>query len=48
MQFGIKNIDSTETANWYLIEQMKSKLHGGGDLGAGFLDFRRAFDAANH
>ena len=48
MQFGFRKNHSTETALCYFIEQIKSKLDGGGVVGAVFLDFRKAFDTVNH
>ncbi len=32
----------------YLLENMKSKLDGGGVIGAVFLDLKQAFDTVNH
>lgn len=48
MQFGFRSNHSTETANCYLLQNMKSKLDGGGVIGAVFLDLKQAFDTVNH
>ncbi len=45
MQFGFRAHHSTETANCYFVEQIKSSLGDrGGVVGAVFLDFKKAFD----
>ncbi len=47
MQFGFHTNHLTETANCYFLESVKSKLDGG-EIGAVFLDFKKAFDTVNH
>ncbi len=48
MQFGFRAHHSTETANCYFVEQIKSSLDRGGVVGAVFLDFKKVFDTVNH
>lgn len=48
MQFGFRANHSTETANCFLVENIKSKLDKGGVVGAIFLDLKKAFDTVNH
>ncbi len=48
MQFGFRAHHSTETANCYFVEQIKSSLDRGSVVGAVFLDFKKAFDTVNH
>ena len=48
MQFGFRANYSTETANCFLIEKIKSLLDKGGIVGAVFLDVKKAFDTVNH
>lgn len=48
MQFGFRAHHSTETANCYFVEQIKSSLDRGGVVGAFFLDFKKVFDTVNH
>lgn len=48
MQYGFRVHHSTETANCYFVEQIKSSLDRGGVVGAVFLDFKKAFDTVNH
>lgn len=48
MQFGFRNHHSTETANSFLLENIKSKMDKGGMVGAVFLDLKKAFDTVNH
>ncbi len=48
MQFGFRAKYSTETANCFLIEKIKSLLDKGGVVGAVFLDLKKAFDTVNH
>lgn len=48
MQFGFRKHHSTETANCFFVEQIKSLLDKGGVVGAVFLDFKKAFDTVNH
>lgn len=43
LQFGFRKKYSTETACCYLLEDIKSRLDGGGVVGAVFLDLRKAF-----
>ena len=43
MQFGFCANHSTETANCYFLENVKSKLDRGGVVGAVFLDLKKAF-----
>ncbi len=44
MQFGFRAHHSTETANCYFVEQIKSSLDRGGVVGAVFLDLKKSFD----
>ena len=48
MQFGFRAKHSTEMANCFLLENVKSKMDKGGVVGAVFLDLRKAFDTVNH
>ncbi len=48
MQFGFRAKYSTETANCFLIENIKTLLDKGGVVGAVFLDLKKAFDTVNH
>ncbi len=48
MQFGFRANYSTEMANCYFTEKVKSLLDKGGVVGAVFLDLRKAFDTLNH
>ncbi len=48
MQFGFRSNHSIETANCFLLENMKSKLDKGGVVGAIFLDLKKAFDTVDH
>ncbi len=48
MQFGFRANYSTEMANCYFTEKVKSLLDKGGVIGAVFLDLRKAFDTLNH
>lgn len=48
MQFGFRKHHSTETANCFFVEQIKSLLDKGGVVGDVFLDFKKAFDTVNH
>ena len=48
MQFGFRSNHSTETANCFFIEKIKSLLDKRGVVGAVFLDLRKAFDTVNH
>ena len=48
MQFGFRANHSTETANCFFVENIKSKLDKGGIVGAIFLDLKKAFDTVNH
>ena len=48
MQFGFRTNHSTETANCFLLENIKLKLDKGGIVGAVFLDLKKAFDTVNH
>ena len=47
MQFGFRTNHYTETANCFFLENIKSKLDGGGVVGAVFLDLKKAFDTVN-
>ncbi len=47
MQFGFSANYSTEMANCYFTEKVKSLLDKGGVVGAVFLDLRKAFDTLN-
>lgn len=48
MQFGFRKHHSTETANCFLLENIKAKLDKGGVVGAIYLDLKKAFDTVNH
>lgn len=48
LRFGFRPNHSTESANCYFIENMKSLLDKNSVVGAIFLDFRKAFDTVNH
>lgn len=48
MQFGFRKYHSTETPNYFLLENIKSKLDKGGVVGIVHLDLKRAFDTVNH
>jgi len=48
MQFGFRSNHSTETANCFFVENVKSKLDKGGVVGAIFLDLKKAFDTVDH
>lgn len=48
MQFGFRKYHSTETANCFLLENIKTTLDKGGVVGAVFLDLKKAFDSVNH
>ncbi len=48
MQFGFRKNHSTETANCFFVEQIRSQLDKGGVVGAVFLDLAKAFDTVNH
>ena len=48
MQFGFRAKYSTETANCFFTEQIKSKMDNGGVVGAVFLDLKKDFDTVNH
>lgn len=48
MQFGFRSKHSTETANCYFIEGIKSRLDEGGIIGAVFLDLKKAFDTVSN
>ena len=48
MQFGFRVKHSTETANCFLLENVKSNMDEWGVVGAVFLDRRKAFDTVNH
>ena len=48
LQFGFRSNHSTETANCYFLEGLKSGLDKGGIVGAVFLDLKKAFDTVNH
>ncbi len=48
MQFGFRANYSTEMANCYFTEKVKSLLDKVGAVGAVFLDLRKAFDTLNH
>lgn len=47
-QFGFRAGYSTEMANCYLTENIKSKLDKGNVVGAVFIDLKKAFDTVNH
>ncbi len=48
MQLGFRAKYSTETANNFFIENIKTFLDKGGVVGAVFLDLKKAFDTVNH
>ena len=48
MQFGYRANHSTETANCFLLENVKLKMDKGGVVAAVFLDLKKAFDTVNH
>ena len=48
LQFGFCSNHSTETANCYFLESVKSRLDAGGTVGTVFLDLKKAFDTVNH
>jgi len=48
MQFGFRAKHSIDTANCFLLENIKLKLDKGGVVGAVFLDLRKAFNTVNH
>ena len=48
MQFGFRANHSTETANCFFVENIKSKMDKGGVVGANFLDLKKAFYTVNH
>ena len=47
-QFGFRPKCSTELANCYLLENIKSFLDRGNVVGAVFVDLKKAFDTVNH
>uniref|UniRef100_A0A8C6PUA8 Reverse transcriptase domain-containing protein n=1 Tax=Nothobranchius furzeri TaxID=105023 RepID=A0A8C6PUA8_NOTFU len=47
-QFGFRQKYSTESANCYLLEKIKTSLDKGCVVGAVFLDLKKAFDTVNH
>ena len=47
-QFGFRQGYSTETANCYLTENIKSKLDKGIVVEDVFIDLKKAFDTVNH
>lgn len=47
-QFGFRQKHSTETANCFLLEQIKGSLDKGNVVGAVFLDLKKAFDTVDH
>ena len=47
LQFGFRANHSTETANCYFLEGIKSRLDKGGIVGAVFLDLKKAFDTVD-
>lgn len=47
-QFGFRQKYSTESANCYLLEKIKTSLDKGNVVGAVFLDLKKAFDTVNH
>lgn len=48
MEFGFSAKHSTETANCFFVEKVKSLLDNGPVVGAVFSDLKNAFDAVNH
>ena len=48
MQFGFRAKHSTETANCFFGENIKSKMDKGGIVGEIFLDLKKAFNTVNH
>lgn len=48
LQFGFRPQYSTETANCFFVEQLKSAIDSGEIVGAVFLDLKKAFDTLNH
>ncbi len=48
MQFGFRKKYSTETANCFMLENIKTLMDKGGVVGAVFLDFKKAFETVNH
>lgn len=48
MQFGFRKNHSTETANCYFTEQIKSSLDEGGVVGAVLFDFKKTFPMVSH
>ena len=48
MQFGFRSNHSTETANCFLIENIKITLDKGGIVGAVILDLKKAFGTVDH
>ena len=48
MQFGFRASHSTETANCFFVENIKSEMDKGGIVGGIFLDLKKAFDIVNH
>lgn len=48
MQFGFRKKYSTEMANCFMLENIKSLMDKEGVVGAVFLDFRKAFETVNH
>ena len=48
LQFGFRAKFSTESANCFLLEQIKSYIDKGNLVGAVFLDLKKAFDTVNH
>ncbi len=47
MQFGFRASHSTETANCFLLENIKLKMDKGGVVGHIFLDLKKAFDTVD-
>ena len=47
LQFGFRANHSTDTANCYFLEGIKSRLDKGGIVGAVFLDLKKAFDTVD-
>ena len=48
MQFGFRANHSTETANCFFLESVKTKMDKQGVIGAVFLDLKKAFDTISH